>query len=108
MSANGWPHFEHFGESPRRRGRGGHRQPVRAGHLSPRRSVPADIPRPPYAPDAPPLVPAVPPDEIPDRMRAAGHAAREVLLEVGAAVAAGVTTDELDRICHAAYIATAG
>ena len=69
------------------------RPPVRAGHLSPRRSVPAGIPRPPYAPDAPALLPAVPPDEIPDRMRAAGHAAREVLLEVGAAVAAGVTTD---------------
>ena len=36
-----------------RRGDDGHRPPVRAGHLSPRRSVPADIPRPPYAPDAP-------------------------------------------------------
>ena len=53
-------------------------------------------------------MPAVPPDEIPDRMRAAGHAAREVLLEVGAAVRAGVTTDELDRICHEAYIARGG
>ena len=84
------------------------RPPVRAGHLSPRRSVPAGIPRPPYAPDAPALLPAVPPDEIPDRMRAAGHAAREVLLAVGAAVAAGVTTDTLDRICHDAYIARGG
>jgi methionyl aminopeptidase len=53
-------------------------------------------------------MPAVPPDEIPDRMRAAGRAAREVLLEVGAAVKAGVTTDELDRICHDAYIARGG
>jgi len=50
----------------------------------------------------------VPPDEIPDRMRAAGRAAREVLLEVGGAVRAGVTTDELDRICHEAYIARGG
>ena len=41
-------------------------------------------------------------------MRAAGRAAREVLLEVGAAVAVGVTTDELDRVCHAAYIARGG
>jgi methionyl aminopeptidase len=84
------------------------RPPVRAGRLSPHRSVPAGIARPPYAPDAPPLVPAVPPDEIPDRMRAAGHAAREVLLEVGAAVQIGITTDELDRICHEAYIARGG
>jgi len=84
------------------------RPPVRAGYLSPHRSVPAGIPRPPYAPDAPPLVPAVPPDEIPDRMRAAGRAAREVLLEVGAAVRVGVTTDELDRICHEGYIARGG
>ena len=68
----------------------------------------SDIPRPPYAPDAPPLVPAVPPDQIPDRMRAAGRAAREVLLEVGAAVRPGTTTDELDRICHEAYIARGG
>ena len=53
-------------------------------------------------------MPAVPPDEVPDRMRAAGRAAREVLLEVGAAVAAGVTTDTLDQICHDAYIARGG
>ena len=70
--------------------------------------MPANIPRPPYAPDAPTLVPAVPPDEIPERMRAAGHTAREVLLELEAAVAPGVTTDELDRICHEAYIARGG
>jgi methionyl aminopeptidase len=50
----------------------------------------------------------VPPDEIPDRMRATGRAAREVLLEVQAAVRIGVTTDELDRICHAAYISRGG
>ena len=72
------------------------------------RTVPAGIARPPYAPDAPALVPAVPPDEIPERMRIAGHAAREVLLEVGAAVRVGITTDELDRICHEAYISRGG
>ena len=84
------------------------RPPVRAGRLSPDRPVPAAIPRPPYAPDAPALVPAVPPDEFADRMRAAGRAAREVLLELGAAVRPGITTDELDRICHEACIARGG
>ena len=38
-------------------------------------------------------------------MRAAGRAAREVLLEVGAAVSPGITTDELDRIAHDACLA---
>ena len=84
------------------------RASLRAGRLSPTRTVPADIPRPPYAPDAPALVAAVPPDEFVDRMRAAGRAAREVLAEVGAAVRAGVTTDELDRVCHDACIARGG
>jgi methionyl aminopeptidase len=41
-------------------------------------------------------------------MRRAGRAAAEVLAEVGAAVAPGVTTDELDRICHDACIARGG
>ena len=72
------------------------------------RPVPASIPRPPYAPDAPPLVPAVPPDEFADRMRAAGRAGREVLLELADAVKVGMTTDELDRICHEACIARGG
>ena len=84
------------------------RPPVRPGRLSPTRTVPATIPRPPYAPDAPALVPAVPPDEFPDRMRAAGRAAREVLLELRDAVRVGITTDELDRICHEACIARGG
>jgi methionyl aminopeptidase len=91
-----------------RRTRPGHRAPVRPGRLSAVREVPASIPRPPYAPDAPPLVSAVPPDEFADRMRAAGHAAREVLLELEAAVKVGMSTDELDRICHDACIARGG
>jgi methionyl aminopeptidase len=70
--------------------------------------VPASIPRPPYAPDAPSLVPAVPPDEFQERMRTAGRAAREVLLELQDAVRVGITTDELDRICHEACIARGG
>jgi methionyl aminopeptidase len=81
---------------------------VRPGRLSPDRTVPASIPRPPYAPDAPALVPAVPPDEFADRMRAAGRAGREVLLELRDAVRVGMTTDELDRICHEACIARGG
>jgi methionyl aminopeptidase len=91
-----------------RRGDANRRRPLRPGRLSPPRRVPAEIPRPPYAPDAPPLVPAVPPDEFPERMRAAGRAAREVLLELAGAVAVGVTTDELDRVCHEACIARGG
>ena len=84
------------------------RAPVRAGRLSANREVPASIPRPHYAPDAPPFLPAVPPDEFADRMRAAGRAGREILLELSDAVKVGMTTDELDRICHEACIARGG
>src|SRR5205814_1577388 len=91
-----------------RRGHAVRRPPVRPGRVSPDREVPASIPRPPYAPDAPGLVPAVPPDELADRMRAAGRAGREVLLELTDAVRIGMTTDELDRICHEACIARGG
>jgi methionyl aminopeptidase len=70
--------------------------------------VPDEIPRPPYAPDAPAFVPVVPPGELIERMRRAGRAAAEVLREVGAVVRPGVTTDELDRVCHDACIARGG
>ena len=90
------------------RDNGNRRPPVRAGRLSPTRPVPASIPRPPYAPDAPALVPAVPPDEFEERMRVAGYAGREILLELRDAVRVGMTTDELDRICHEACIARGG
>ena len=46
--------------------------------------------------------------EFVDRMRTAGRAAREVLLEVAPAVGPGVTTDELDAIAHDACIARGG
>ena len=82
--------------------------PVVAGMLSPRRTVPAGIVRPPYA------ITGEPParesravrttDEI-ERMRIAGRIGAEVLIEVGKAVSPGVTTDELDRIAHEACIA---
>ncbi|HEX8804517.1 MAG TPA: type I methionyl aminopeptidase [Acidimicrobiales bacterium] len=76
---------------------------VRPGRLSPTRPVPAHIARPPYAESGVPV--RVPEDPVrsPDviaRMRRAGRAAAEVLQAVGAAVAPGVTTDELDALCH--------
>ncbi len=40
------------------------------------------------------------PDEI-EKMRAAGRVAREVLDTAGAAIAPGITTDEIDNIVHA-------
>ncbi len=86
---------------------------VTKGRVSPRREVPASIPRPDYALDrhgrpkdrgsAAPKTP----EEI-QRMRVAGRAAAKVLAEVGAAVRPGITTDELDAICHAACIARGG
>lgn len=39
------------------------------------------------------------PDEI-EKMRVAGRLAAEVLDRIGSHVVAGVTTDELDRVCH--------
>ncbi len=76
--------------------------------VSPRRTVPAGIARPEYALTGEPSSRASravrTPDEI-EHMRIAGRVAAEVLIEVGSAVAAGVTTDELDRIGHDACIA---
>jgi methionyl aminopeptidase len=49
--------------------------------------------------------PLVKSPEILAKMRVAGRVAAEVLAETGAAVRPGITTDELDRICHQACIA---
>jgi methionyl aminopeptidase len=81
---------------------------IRAGRVSPERPVPLHIPRPPYLHGAGAFVPSFPPGELVERMRAAGRAAREVLLEVAPAVLPGVTTDELDAIAHEACIARGG
>jgi methionyl aminopeptidase len=74
--------------------------------------VPPEIERPPYiATEGWPRgrdEPLVKPPEIRAAMRKAGLAAGEVLDIVGAAVAAGVTTDELDRVAHEAYIERGG
>ncbi len=76
---------------------------VRPGRVSPPRPVPPEIPRPPYAETGVPVRtpgPHVRTPEVIERMRVAGRAAAEILQVVGAAVAPGVTTDELDALCH--------
>jgi methionyl aminopeptidase len=88
------------------------RTPVRPGRISATRAVPAAIARPPYLanggqPSGRALAPLSDPRAI-DRLRSSCAAARRVLDTVGAAVAPGVTTDELDAISHDAYLAEGG
>ena len=78
-------------------------QPVRAGRIAPRRMVPAAIARPSYAESG--VVdrwaePLVKPPEVLERMRRTCRVAADVLVAVGEAVAPGVTTEELDALCH--------
>ena len=76
---------------------------IRPGRVSPMRSVPTDIPRPPYAETGLPVrIPEshVRTPEVIERMRRAGREAAQVLQTVAAAIAPGVTTDELDALCH--------
>jgi methionyl aminopeptidase len=86
---------------------------VRPGRLSPRRVVPAHIPRPDYALDKhgrprdrgngrPKDAATI------ARMRVAGRAAAEILQLVGKAVQPGITTDDLDAIAHEECIARGG
>jgi methionyl aminopeptidase len=83
---------------------------VRPGVVSPRRDVPPHIPRPSYAvsgrPRRAPRI-ADPADRL-ARMRRACRAVAEVLREGARAIAPGVTTDELDRVVHEAYVARGG
>jgi len=84
---------------------------VRPGRLSPTRVVPPEIPRPPYAESGVPVRRAdrhVRTPEVIEKMRVACRAAAEVLQTVGAAVAPGVTTDELDALCHEECIRRGG
>jgi methionyl aminopeptidase len=71
--------------------------------ISPRRDVPASIPRPEYV-DRPAPAPftgsEVKDADTIERMRVACRLAAQARDLVGAAVAPGVTTDELDRIGH--------
>ena len=80
---------------------------VEPGAISARRPVPEDIVRPDYAVSGEPRrwpEPKVKTPEVIERMRVAGRVAAEVLAETGAAVRPGMTTDELDAICHQACI----
>jgi methionyl aminopeptidase len=89
---------------------GAHRRPaqlVEAGIVGEPRPVPESIVRPPYvgtgrAPGR--SGPQVHTGEQVERLRAAGRVAAIVLERAGAAVAPGVSTDELDRIAHEAYV----
>jgi methionyl aminopeptidase len=80
---------------------------LRAGAVGPERAVPPEILRPDYVETGTPVrstESAVKTPEVIARMRATGKIARDVLAETGAAVAVGVTTDELDRVAHEAHV----
>jgi methionyl aminopeptidase len=80
---------------------------VRPGRVSPMRDVPASIPPTPYYRSGEPEQwdePMVKSPDVISRMRVAGRLAAEVLAVTGAAVAPGVTTEDLDIIAHNAYI----
>jgi methionyl aminopeptidase len=77
--------------------------PLAPGAISPRRPVPAHIPRPEYVDR--PRPERYTGSEVKDaatieKMRAAARLAAQALQLVGSHVAPGVTTDELDRIGH--------
>ncbi|WP_460865671.1 type I methionyl aminopeptidase [Rhodococcus aerolatus] len=74
------------------------------GTLSPERPVPRDIARPEYVGRPAPARSTDPWVQTPDvieRMRVAGRVAAQALAAGGAAVAPGVTTDEIDAVVHA-------
>jgi methionyl aminopeptidase len=86
--------------------------PVVAGTVTPMRLVPSSIGRPEYAdrgyPTAPPPTDLRKTDDVIDRMRRAGSAARRVLKAVAAEIAPGVTTEHLDEVTHETSIAEGG
>ncbi|MGA8846250.1 MAG: type I methionyl aminopeptidase [Nocardioides sp.] len=77
--------------------------PIAPGSISPRRAVPAAIPRPEYV-DRPAPTPfrgsEIKDEETIAKMRLACHLAAQARELVGSHVAPGVSTDELDRIGH--------
>ena len=82
-------------------------QLLQPGTVGPLRSVPPDIARPDYVPSGVPAratEPAVKSADVIERLRVACRIARDVLAETGAAIAPGVTTDELDRVAHDAHL----
>jgi methionyl aminopeptidase len=81
---------------------------LKPGVVGPWRAVPPEIVRPDYVETGNPVRRSesmVKSADVIARMRVAGAIARDVLVETGAAVAPGVTTDEIDRISHEAHIA---
>ncbi|HEX2052525.1 MAG TPA: type I methionyl aminopeptidase [Actinomycetota bacterium] len=83
------------------------RPQVRPGRVSPMLDVPSEIDRPPYALGSLPVSSTsfqLHSGESLDRLRAACRVAAEVLETVGEHVRPGVTTDELDRVAHEAYV----
>jgi methionyl aminopeptidase len=76
---------------------------VAPGVISPRRPVPASIERPEYV-DRPGPAPYTGPEvkdaETIEKMRVAGRIAAQAMAAAAAAIAPGVTTDELDRVGH--------
>ena len=80
---------------------------VLPGVISPMRTVPSHIARPPYADSG--LVerwdePTVKSDDIIERMRHAGRVASEVLRLSGEFLRPGITTDEVDEYTHNLFI----
>ncbi|MBW1596513.1 type I methionyl aminopeptidase [Streptomyces sp. JJ38] len=73
------------------------------GTLSPRRTVPASIPRPEYVGKEAPTPysgPEVQDAETIERMRVAGRIAAGALVEAARHIAPGTTTDTLDEVVH--------
>ncbi len=78
------------------------RAPLAPGTPTPRREVPARIPRPEYVGRGQPrkIGGDVQTPEIIERMRVAGRIAAQALQEGARAVKPGVTTDDIDRAVH--------
>jgi methionyl aminopeptidase len=76
---------------------------IAPGVVSPRRPVPASIPRPEYVDRPAPAAytgPEVKDHETIEKMRVAGRIAAQAMAAAAAVIAPGVTTDELDRVGH--------
>ncbi|HEX5522466.1 MAG TPA: type I methionyl aminopeptidase [Pedococcus sp.] len=76
---------------------------VAPGVVSPRRPVPASIPRPEYVDRPAPARnhdPEVKDAETVERMRVASRIAAQAMEAAAAVIAPGVTTDEIDRVGH--------
>jgi methionyl aminopeptidase len=84
---------------------------IRPGRQSPRRVVPAQIPRPDYWETGVPgkgTGRVVRTEEEVVRMRRACRAAAQILRESGALVRPGISTDEIDAFCHELTIKLGG